>query len=198
MMKKLILIFMALVSFTPYTAQARKLFYAEEFYLYVLNLYQTNPNHMRNIRFLQWALKAPFDNPIRSLALITTEDEFKRYKALFKMHANLLIIDSYLQLARRFDKQHVYFFNLAYAQDLEKSFTFARYFYQMGLNYWEEVKKHALEASEIPVRINIDAWEDELYLIQEGKLDYEATIRRHLKNLETRYQIVKKFLESDP
>jgi len=29
--------------------EARKLYYAEEFYLYVLNLYYTNPNLLRNI-----------------------------------------------------------------------------------------------------------------------------------------------------
>jgi len=197
MIKKFLFLFITLAIFLPHTAQARKLFYAEEFYLYVLNLYQTNPNHMRNIRFLQWALEAPFDNPVRSLALITTEDEFNRYKALFKMHVNLLIIDSYLQLAKRFDKQHVYFFNLKYAKDLEKSFTVARYFYQMGLNYWDEVKKHASEASKIHARIDIDAWEDELFLIEEGELDYEATINLHLQKLEAHYQIVKTFLESD-
>ena len=125
MKRTLYVIVLVLVLAAPLTAHARRLFYAEEFYLYVLNLYQTNPSLERNVRFLQWALEAPFDNPVRSLAVITSETDFARYKALFKMHVNLLIIESYLLLGRRFDKEHVYFFNLWYAESLKDSFQIA-------------------------------------------------------------------------
>jgi hypothetical protein len=140
-------------------------------------------------------LDAPFDNPVRSLALIETENDFQRYKALFKMHMSLLIIDSYLQLARRFDKEHVYFFNLWFAKELKESFTIARYFYEISLNYWEEAKKYALEVDDIPGRINLDHWEDEYYLIQTGELDYRAIIVDHLGKLNERLQKVENYLE---
>jgi hypothetical protein len=193
---KLKYLIIILVSFLilPSTLQARRLYYAEEFYLYVMNLYHTNPSLDRNIRFLQWALKAPFDNPVKSLALIQTENDFKRYKALFRMHCNLLIIDSYLQLARRFDKEHVYYFNLWYAQKLKKSFTIAQYYYETGLNYWEEAQKYAVLSGSIPGRINIDFWEEELYLIENGKLDYETIITAHLAKLKERITIVDGYL----
>ena len=195
-MKKIFII-LALVLFTlPSQVEARKLYYAEEFYLYALNLYYTNPNLERNIRFMQWALQAPFDNQVRSIALIETEHDFRRYKSLFRMHVNLLIIDSYLQLARRFDKEHVYFYNkIWYAEELQESFTIARYFYQVAINYWEEAKKHAAGADETPGRINLDYWEDEQYQIQTGELDYGEIIDDHLQKLEARIEEVENYLE---
>lgn len=176
--------------------QARKLYYAEEFYLYVMNLYYTNPNLLRNIRFMQWALKAPFDNPVRSLAKITNEYEFKRYKALFRMHISLLIIDSYLQLANRFDKQHLYFFNYWYAKDLKKSFEIAMYYYKISLNYWNEVLKYAGEAEKINTRINLDKWEDELFLITTKRLNYKTIIEEHIERLNTKINLVEAYLVS--
>lgn len=195
-MKRILLtVLLILCIAVPTTSDARRLYYAEEFYLYVMNLYQVNSSLMRNIRFMQWALQAPFDNPVRSLAKIETENDFLRYQQLFKMHVNLLIIDSYLQLARRFDKEHVYFFNLGYAEDLKKSFGIARYFYEISFNYWDEALKHANEAEKHPGRISIDAWEDELSLIQTGGLDYRAIIEGHLAKLDSRIQTVQNYLE---
>jgi hypothetical protein len=180
--------------FPPVRGEARRLYYAEEFYLYVLNLYHTNPNLERNIRFLQWALEAPFDNQVRSLAKIETVNDWFRYKSLFRMHVNLLIIDSYLQLARRFDKEHVYFYNLWFAEELRESFTIARYYYETARVYWDEVIKHAAEAEETPGRIDIDYWEDELFQIQTGELDYAVIISDHLEKLETRLAQVESYL----
>lgn len=197
MRKKLLLIIIAFITLTasfPVSLHARRLYYAEEFYLYVLNLYYTNPNLERNIRFMQWALEAPFDNPVRSLVRIETEDDFVRYKALFKLHVNLLIIDSYLQLARRFDKEHVYFFNLWYAKHLEKSFAIARYYYEISFNYWDEALKYAETLSRMPGRIEIDQWEDELHQIQAGELDYRTITQDHLERLEARRKTVEGYL----
>jgi hypothetical protein len=193
----LILILSALL-LVPAGSHARRLYYAEEFYLYVMNLYQVNPSLERNIRFMQWALDAPFDNPVRSLARIETQNDFIRYKTLFRMHANLLIIDSSLQLARRFDKQHVYFFNLWYAESLKESFQIARYYYQIGLNYWDEVKKYAQAGGELPGRIDLDEWEDELSSIQNGELDYGVIITSHLEKLDARIRTVDAYLNQFP
>ena len=196
MKSKLCIFFLLFLIILPQTTHARRLYYAEEFYLYVMNLYYTNPSLERNIRFMQWALKAPFDNPVRSLALIKTENDYKRYKILFKMHINLLIIDSYLQLGRRFDKEHVYFFNLRYAESLKKSFQIAEYYYRIGLNYWEEAIKHARENEGIPGRINIDEWEAELHHIQAGDLNYKTIILSRLEKLESRMNAVESYLKS--
>jgi hypothetical protein len=197
MMKKTLLPLMLLLPLLllPSQVQARRLYYAEEFYLYVLNLYYTNPNLERNIRFMQWALEAPFDNQVRSLAKIETENDWYRYKSLFRMHVNLLIIDSYLQLARRFDKEHVYFYNLWFAEELRESFAIARYYYETARNYWDEVVRLAAEAEETPGRIDLDHWEDELYLIQTGELDYEQIIADHLRKLDARLNQVESYLD---
>jgi hypothetical protein len=183
----------------PNPGEARRLYYAEEFYLYVMNLYQTNPSLERNIRFMQWALEAPFANQVQSLARIETVHDFRRYKALFRMHVNLLIIDSYLQLARRFDKEHVYFFNYWFAEELQESFTVARYYYEICFNYWEEARKYAGQASGVPARIDIEAWEDELYAIETGELDYASIISGHLEKLRQRTDQVEAYLaENEP
>jgi hypothetical protein len=179
-------------------AGARPLYYAEEFYLYVMNLYQENPSLTRNIRFMQWALKAPFTNQVNSLATITNVAEFRRYKSIFRMHVNLLIIDSYLQLARRFDKEHVYFFHAYwYAEELKESFTIARYLYEICYNYWDEAVKHAREADQEPARLDREDWEEELYLIRSGELDYRAIVDKHLERLDERMQIVEQYLETE-
>jgi len=190
-----IIVYLSIIMFLPHLSFARKLYYAEEFYLYVLNLYYTNPNLERNIRFMQWALEAPFDNPVRSLAKIQTEEDFKRYKLIFKLHVNLLIIDSYLQLGRRFDKEHVYFFNLWYAKHLKESFTIAKYYYEISLNYWEEVLKYAEALRSMPGRIDIDQWEDELEQILSGELNYRTIVEEHLAKLETKREKVEAYLE---
>ena len=179
---------------TPTPGSARRLYYAEEFYLYVMNLYHTNPNLERNIRFMQWALDAPFDNPVRSLALIKTENDFERYKLLFRLHVNMLIIDSTLQLARRYDKEHVYFFNLWWAKSLKESFTFARYNYEVSLNYWDEVLKHAEALDGLPGRLNLEAWEDEYESIRSGEFDYAKIIAGHLVKLDERSAVVDAYL----
>lgn len=194
MKKTYVILILSALLLVPAISHARRLYYAEEFYLYVMNLYQVNPSLERNIRFMQWALEAPFDNPVRSLARIETENDFLRYKTLFRLHVNLLIIDSYLQLARRFDKQHVYFFNLWYAESLKESFHIARYYYQIGLNYWDEVKKYAQAGGEIPGRIDLDEWEDELASILNGELDYGVIIFSHLEKLDERIHTVDDYL----
>jgi len=57
------------------------------------------------------------------------------------------------------------------------------------------VKHHAASAEEIPGRINLDYWEDELYLIQTGELDYDRIIEDHLRKLEARLEKVERYLE---
>jgi len=197
MIKKFTILILVFLILIPNISYGRRLYYAEEFYLYVLNLYHTNPDLERNIRFMQWALKAPFDNPVRSLALIKTASDFERYKSLFRMHVNLLIIDSYLKLARRYDKEYIYFFNLWYAEKLKKSFEIAKYYYQTALNYWDEAKKYADQAYKTQGRINLDEWEDDLYLIKNQDLNYEKIINEELKKLEKRIAIVNDYLEKN-
>jgi len=195
-MRKTVFILLVLFLFASAgQVDARRLYYAEEFYLYVLNLHHTNPNLARNIRYMQWALEAPFDNPVRSLAVIKTEDDFERYRSLFKMHVNLLIIDSYLKLGARFDKEHVYFFNLRYAEELLESFGIARYYYETGKNYWDEAVIHAHRADGVETRITRDSWENELYLILSGELDYDRIIDEHLGRLDGKIRTVEGYLE---
>ncbi len=200
MLKRRFVIFFILLGILiltkPSGIEARKLYYAEEFYLYVMNLYYDNPNLLRNIRFMQWALKAPFDNPVRSLAKITSECEFKRYKLLFKFHVTLLIVDSYMQLAHRFDKEHLYFFNYRYAEDLKESFELSKFFYNRALIYWKEAQKYINPLQKIPCRINLDNWEDEYFKVKEGILNLSPIISSRIKLLDKRINILEKYINN--
>ncbi|MBN2324357.1 MAG: hypothetical protein JXQ30_11530 [Spirochaetes bacterium] len=191
-----VLLLIVFLILSPAAVQARRLFYAEEFYLYVMNLYPVNGSLERNIRFMQWALAAPFDNPVNSLAKIESENDWARYKVLFRLHVNLLIIDSYLQLGKRFDKEHLYFFNLWYAENLAESFTVARYCYETALIYWNEAERQADAAGALHGRIDMDDWEDDLFLIQEGTLDYETIISEHLGRLDSKIRRVEDYLRT--
>jgi len=175
---------------------ARRLYYAEEFYLYVMNLYYDNPNLLRNIRFMQWAIKAPFDNPVRSLAKITNECEYKRYKLLFKFHVTLLIVDSYLQLAHRFDKEHLYFFNYSYSKDIKDSLELSKFFYNRALIYWNEAKKYIPSIDLIPCKTNLDTWEDEFYKVKKGDLNLEPTITTRMKIIKKWITLLDKYIEN--
>jgi hypothetical protein len=106
----------------------------------------------------------------------------------------MLIIDSTLQLARRYDKEHVYFFNLWWAKSLRESFTFARYNYEVSLNYWDAVLKCAEVLNGLPGRLNLEAWEDEYELIRSGEFDYAKIIVRHLAKLDERAAVVDEYL----
>ena len=50
-------------------------------------------------------------------------------------------------------------------------------------------------ADKTPGRINLDHWENELYLIQTGELDYAEIISGHMRRLEARMQKVEVYLE---
>lgn len=191
-----LLLILTALFLSPSAVHARRLYYAEEFYLYVMNLYPVNGSLERNIRFMQWALVAPFDNPVRSLAVIETENDWERYKTLFKLHANLLIIDSSLQLGRRFDKEHLFFFNFWYAEQLKESFLIARYHYETALRYWDEASRYAQIAQQLPGRLSIDEWEDDLFLIEKGELDYMRIIEEHIGRLESKLSAVEEYLKA--
>ncbi len=130
-----------------YTPGNRRIKYVEEFYMqYKMRMHYNTDNLLANIHWLQYALIAPFNHPIRAMALIRTRKEHLKYKRLFKMRLHFLIMKSYLMLGRRYDKVNLYYFNLEYKRELLAGFQIARIYYKRAKHYWEMAKKWAQSA----------------------------------------------------
>ena len=163
-----------------------KLLYAEQFYkLFHLHYIQYPEDSAENIYYLETALKRPFVNPLNAIGLIKTDAEWERYRLLFKMHVNLKLIEQYRLLAMKFDKFDAYFYNYPFKQENLKSLQMAEKYYKSALYYWGEVMTQVklLDANSYTYIEGIEYWEDELYRIKSGELDYNEFINNDLDRL---------------
>jgi len=166
---------------------ADPVYYAEQYYLmYVDGMTNNQLVIFRNIDFLLRALEAPFAPVVQSLdPKINSQEQYIRYKYLFKMHVNLLLVKSYLQLGSRYDKENIYFYNYLYKNEILHSLEFARYFYSCVFYYWEQVLIFREKAQEFQkYRINIDLWEDEYYKLKAGLIDYGSIAKDRINRIE--------------
>jgi len=178
-------IFLILIFIVLFNAHAYRIQYAEQYYrLFHLHFYQYPDDCMENIYYLEQALKAPFCNPLYALARIKDKREWEHYRYLFKMHANLKLIQLYLTLGSGYDKQVAYFFNAPWKEDNLKSLEIAEQVYKVALYYWDEAKKWSSKLRRSRYHLDeVQNWEDEHYRIQTGDLDYKDIIESHLKRL---------------
>lgn len=138
-----------------------------------------------NIYWLEEALRADFANPLYALARIENTREWEKYRALFTMHINLKLIDLYLLWGSKYMKFEAYFYNYPWKEQNLESLKKAETLFSYAFVYWEEAKKYADAAGDFPwlYLTDLNNWEDELYRIQTGELDYERIINRHLDKL---------------
>lgn len=187
-MKKIVLfIFIGFIVSTPLSAY--KILYAEQFYkLYHNHLYQYPDDSMENIHYLGMALRSDFANPLNALAEIKNEKEWEKYRYLFYMHVNLRLIDSYIKLAVKFDRQEAYFFNAPWKEANIDSLNKARECYAYALNFWDDAQEWSAKASDSKFAWmfieDIQYWEDENLRIQEGDLDYGAILNKQLDRVD--------------
>ncbi len=162
--------------------------FAEQFYrLYHTQMYMYPENIEENLWYLEKALTSDFCNPLYALARpLNDSTDWAKYRALFKMHVNLTIIQQYRTLARRFDREKAWFFNAPWKKENLESLKIAEHFYRTALYYWPEAQRWAKAASVKPWDHyeGIEAWEDERYRIREGQLDYSDIIRMDLEHLQ--------------
>ncbi|NIZ47086.1 hypothetical protein PVA44_02550 [Entomospira nematocerorum] len=174
--------------------------YAEEWYnLYHLHLHRYPEEEFANLIYLERALQADFSNPRYALAIIETADEWQLYRYLFKMHVNLQLVRTYMALASKYDRQHVYFYNQPWKEQNLRSLDIAEKYYQRAYFFWDEALNWVeVIHSEKGLRWihlgDINHWHNEFTYIQEGKLDFQKILNRHMKRLESNRQ---KFLEMD-
>jgi hypothetical protein len=145
----------------------------------------------RNIYFLKIGLRKKFRHPQRALCKIESEEQYYKYRNLLFMHLNLRIMRSYLRIGSLYDKRHLYFYNLDFAEDLDKSFEIAEGFYKEAIPYWEKAREHADRANEVPIELDLGTLETERFEIVTGKLNYTWIIENHLEKLAKKQKSVR-------
>ena len=173
--------------------------FLEDYYqLYGLRLHYDINELRRNIFFLKIALKKRFRHPKNALCKITTEESYYKYRLLMFMQINLQIMRSYMRIASKYDKRHLYFYNLDFAYDLNRSFQIAESFYKEALPYWNKAHKYALKASSLNSEIDLGTIESNRYRIQIGKLNFKKMIQNHLKKLEQKQKTIQAYFDKYP
>jgi hypothetical protein len=177
---------LALLLLPALGASAYRILYAEQYYrLYHLHFYQYPDDSMENIYYLEQALKADFSNPLYALARIETPQEWSQYRILFKMHANLKLVELYLTLGSKYDKMVAYFYNAPWKEDNLRSLELAEQSYRVALGYWEEARRWAGQLPRLYFNLEeVQQWEDERTRIRTGDLDYAEIVAAHLARLE--------------
>jgi hypothetical protein len=177
-------VLLTLVAAAP--ASAYKILYAEQWYNLVhRHLYEDPDNTLENIYYLERALRADFANPLNALTPIKDEKEWARYRALFRMHVNLLLVQQTLALGANFDKQQAYFYNYPWKYANLDSLKKAEQIYQTAQGYWKDAQTYSAEAANKPPIFfeNLQFWTDEQNRIETKELDYTRIIQKQLTRL---------------
>jgi len=181
MKRLLVLGLLALVAAVPVSAY--KIVYAEQWYKLVHRHMSESPDDaLENIYYLERALRADFANPLNALTPIKDEKEWARYRALFRMHVNLLLVQQTLTLGSSFDKQQAYFYNYPWKAANLDSLSKAEKIYQTAFGYWKDAQTYSAEAANKPPIWfeNLQFWVDEQNRIETGDLDYTRIIQKQL------------------
>ena len=167
-------------------ASAYKILYAEQWYKLVHRHLSENPDEaLENIYYLERALRADFANPLNALTPIRDEKEWTRYRALFRMHVNLLLVQQTLILGSNYDKQQAYFYNYPWKSANLDSLSKAEKIYQTAFGYWKDAQTYAKEGNNTPPIWfeSLQFWVDEQSRMETGDLDYGKVIQRQLDRL---------------
>lgn len=158
--------------------------YLEDYYLlYGLKQYYNENTLRKNIDRLNKALGSKFRHPSEALVKIETEEEYLKYRRLMFMHINLLIMRSHMRIASRYDKQKIYFFNNAFAKEINESLGIAEQFYKDAIPYWKQARDYAEKASSIKITTDLSYIESERYSIINGDLDFGKIIDTHIQKI---------------
>lgn len=169
--------------------------HVEDFFLlYSLRQHYGEEELRRDIFFLKIALQKRFRHPRNALIPIVNKRQYHKYRLLLFMHINLKIMRSYLRIGSLYDKRHLYFYNLDFADELKESFAIAEGFYKEAYVYWKKARKYAAEATRYKFNIDLPTLENIRYDIVRGEIDYRVFIGHHLNRLKEKQQAVENCL----
>ena len=165
------------------------------FLLYSLKMISGEQNIRRNIFFLKLAMQKRFRHPSQALCKIETKEQYHKYRLMIFMHINLKLMRSYMRIASLFDKRHLYFYNLDFADQLKESFGIAEYFYKKAIPYWVKARRLAQQSSKYKFELDLGPLESIRYDIITGEMNYQKYINKHLSRLGEKQKTVDKFLQ---
>ena len=143
---------------------------------------------IENIYWLEKASQAAFANPLYAFALIENETEWEKYRYLFNAHINIKLAEQHLFLGNRWNKRHAYFYNAPWKEQNLESLETAETCFRSALYYWHEAQSWAEKARAKKFRFinlqKVQFWEDEIFRMESGELDYGKTINRELTLLQ--------------
>lgn len=148
-----------------------------------------------SIYFLHMAMQHKFRHPRHALCKIESEPAYHKYRLLMFMQINYLIMRMYLRLGSLYDKRHLYFHDLDFADDLEISFLVARTYYKEAEKYWQKVRNYAGQAGEYRFELNLPRIESRRFQINNGELNFRRYIDRHLYKVEAQLEVTRAFLD---
>jgi hypothetical protein len=182
----------------PFAQNKNTLRFAEDYYeTYGLPHGYNVPEIKESMYYLYMSLDAKFRHPRNALAHIDTPEQYHKYRLLFQMHTYLLLMRMNLRLGSLYDKRHLYFHDLDFADDLEISFLIAKTYYTESRKYWEKAKELAIRADEYPFEIDLGTMESERYEIVNGTLDFDRIIDLHTARVEAKLEHITAFLDSE-
>jgi len=165
------------------------------FLLYSLKQYYNTEELRRNIFFLKIALQKRFRHPRNALCKIRTKEEYHKYRLLIFMHIHLKIMRSYLRLGSLYDKRHLYFYNLDFADELKESFFFVVGFYKEALPYWNKARIYASKSSKYSFTLDLGTLESIRFDIMKGDINFGKYTARHLARVRQKKKSVNDFLK---
>jgi len=176
-----------------------KIRYKEDFIrLYNQWLYSDLDSISRNIFFLELAYCVPFDHPIKALIPITNTLQYEKYKNLIMMHICLLLTQAYIDYAKMYIKENIYFFNEEFKNDYIDGYLIAEKYIKDAHKYWLKTKDYAYNAKSIKeFKMDNDFYiyhlnlEDEAYKILNNLIKYDKVIRLMLEKIEKNKQTIK-------
>ncbi len=173
--------------------------FLEDYYLlYCMNQHYNENSLRRNIDRMEKALQCKFRHPSNALIKIESDKEYLKYRRLFFMHINLLIMRNYMKIAARYDKQKIYFYNLEFSKEIRDSLDTAEINYRKAIPYWQKAKKYAADASRIKITTDLGKMETERYRIIHNELDFKRIIGNHLKKLNKKKKRLDRYLAANP
>lgn len=164
------------------------------FLLYSLKTLYGEEELRRNIFFLKIALEKRFRHPSQALCKIETKEQYHKYRLLVFMHINLKIMRAYLRIGSLYDKRHLYFYNLDFADELKESFAIAEGFYKEAIPYWHKARDYAAKAGAYNFELDLGTLESIRYEISTGDIDFTKYIANHLTRLRQKQKTVDEFL----
>ncbi len=182
----------------------QKLRYKEDFYrIYNVWLYADEDSITRNIFYLELAFALPFDHPIKALVPITNELQYQKYQNLLMMHICLMLTKEYITYGNYYMKEKIYFFNQEFFEDYKWAFDHAQLRYEHARGYWDYAiqyaqKADAIKGPKMDMQFggkNFD-FEDELYRIKNGILDYYIVIDQRMAKVEANRKIINDYQNS--